>query len=533
MGVDLNKRADLGRMLSIEEVDENWSDIEGAIDAMAAIQELAFNADATLKKPPILKGVSSTGTQAYFTALQVQPTTYDDLIGYLILLKPDFTNTSSAATLRVAQITTGGGDGSGNVPIRKNQDKLLEAGDIRAGKWSIFFTDGTTFVLLNPASATKGNYDGTVPNGSFEVDSDNDGKPDEWTVPLLYPGGSFAFETSDVGHGARAVKFTHPGGAGNGGGLLLSAFMECSEKRAVMLQWLHKSSVAGMKNRIELLWYDKAKVLVGGTTIYSSTANPTSWTVQTGVAMPLTNARYFTIRIIAGETDVSTGGTSYWDDVRLVEAPTTFEHEYVFEGESADRTVKWVCPTGVKLCYVEVEGGGGGGAAGDDQGGNGAAGGGSGAYAAKYLTPTEGNTYTLQIGKLGAGGTASQQSGTAGGTSSISGTGITTLQATGGGAGTYSQVSGGAAGTASGGDVNINGSAGAAGSGNDGGAGGRNTRTGWAGGIAGLNVTPKPGGDGSGFSAGGGGGAQGEGTGNFRGGDGAPGRVRIRWTNVA
>ena len=90
--------------------------------------------------------------------------------------------------------------------------------------------------------------------------------------------------------------------------------------------------------------------------------------------------------------------------------------------------------------YVHVFGGGGGGGASNTRAGTGyysiATGGGSGAYALSRLSFTEGTSYTVTVGAGGLGGDANTDpesaDGTAGGSTSISGSGITTMTAGGG-----------------------------------------------------------------------------------------------------
>jgi hypothetical protein len=52
-------------------------------------------------------------------------------------------------------------------------------------------------------------------NGSFEIDSDADGIPDNWARGL-YSGGSAAHDATTPFHGAKAYKFSRAAGAGNG-----------------------------------------------------------------------------------------------------------------------------------------------------------------------------------------------------------------------------------------------------------------------------------------------------------------------------
>ncbi len=62
-----------------------------------------------------------------------------------------------------------------------------------------------------------------VLNGSFEIDSDADGVPNNWEWNA-YSGGSGA-QSTVCSHGAYSFAITHPGGAGNGGGYLVSDFI--------------------------------------------------------------------------------------------------------------------------------------------------------------------------------------------------------------------------------------------------------------------------------------------------------------------
>lgn len=170
------------------------------------------------------------------------------------------------------------------------------------------------------AAAAGGGAGGGVPNGSFEIDSDNDGIPDGWTRSL-YPGGSGEFETANPDHGAKAYRFTHPGGAGNGGGYLESGYVEITEAISPLVGFSLRCSVAGMKNIVRLNYYTAAKVFISSEDIYSSTANPTVWT-RYGLSswwfgIPPANARYVKIQLISGFTDTNVSGTIYWDNVTL------------------------------------------------------------------------------------------------------------------------------------------------------------------------------------------------------------------------
>src|SRR4030067_3423019 len=83
-----------------------------------------------------------------------------------------------------------------------------------------------------------GSGEGGIPNGSFEIDADQDGGPDGWTKNL-YPAGGGAIETTNPSHGAKAYKFTQQAGPGNGGGYLeMNAYLPCSPAQSLLLVWL-------------------------------------------------------------------------------------------------------------------------------------------------------------------------------------------------------------------------------------------------------------------------------------------------------
>ena len=153
--------------------------------------------------------------------------------------------------------------------------------------------------------------------------------------------------------------------------------------------------------------------------------------------------------------------------------------------------------------YLVVGGGGGG--SGGDNGGTGGGGGGGGAgglLAGTSLTLADSTTYTITVGGGGTGGAFNGGLGNSGGNSSIAGSGLTTITATGGGRGgshgnTSSAATGGSGG--GGGGRGGSGAAGTSGQGNSGGTGGN-----WGGGGGGGGAGGA-GGNGTGSNGGAGG----------------------------
>ena len=125
----------------------------------------------------------------------------------------------------------------------------------------------------------------------------------------------------------------------------------------------------------------------------------------------------------------------------------------------------WVAPNSFQTVKVTVIGGGGSASSLTSQYG---VGGGGGGTAVKYLDVTPGETYTITIGAGGARVfySGSDIAGNSGGTSSFSGPGITTIQATGGSGGGIYNSGESPGGLGSGGDINLQGGSGFGGPGN-------------------------------------------------------------------
>lgn len=166
-------------------------------------------------------------------------------------------------------------------------------------------------------SASMGSI--VIPNGSFEIDSDADGIPDLW-AKNLYAGGTGAFYTTAPAHGAKAWSFTHPGGASNGGGYLDSDYIEVTELGIYWISFIHWATVAGMRNKVQIRYFDKVKNELGAGSpadLYNSIANPTSASAFTYYNTPPATTRYIKLRLIGGFTDTDVAGTAYFDDIRF------------------------------------------------------------------------------------------------------------------------------------------------------------------------------------------------------------------------
>tara|TARA_Y100001963_G_scaffold133940_1_gene194049 strand:+ start:264 stop:962 length:699 start_codon:yes stop_codon:yes gene_type:complete len=176
----------------------------------------------------------------------------------------------------------------------------------------------------------------------------------------------------------------------------------------------------------------------------------------------------------------------------------------------------WTRPSGITKVVVEVQGAGGGGsqnASNNDRCISGAAGG----YAKKFLDVSSISTSTITVGAAGSGG--SSASGTVGGNSSwADGTNTITGAASATAASDTDTKQVVVGGTATGGDINIPGKMG--GAPNDG-WGNPDSMLGFGGGFASAGYYAAGENDAVGYGSGGGG------SGDYRGGNGAPGIVIV------
>lgn len=164
---------------------------------------------------------------------------------------------------------------------------------------------------------------GEVLNGSFEVDSDSDGVPDNWTRQL-YPAGTSAIDSSDYCHGLKSFRFTHPGGAGNGGGHLETGFISVSQLYSNPVPFAYKCSAAGIKVQVIARFFNAAQTYLGEQTLFSNVNNPLRWYLVDLKNIPFAypTARWIKYRFVGGATDVNVAGSVWFDAVGFPQGPT-------------------------------------------------------------------------------------------------------------------------------------------------------------------------------------------------------------------
>jgi len=187
-----------------------------------------------------------------------------------------------------------------------------------------FFTHGLATKIKNNIEYLYGASSGStdIMNGSFEIDSDGDGVPDNWEISL-YRGGSSALANGIDGiHGYQCLSFTHPGGDGNGGGYAASDYLEIAPDIPLLVSGMRWCSCGGgLRQWILVRWYNKDKTYLNYTTLEDISTGlnitPTWWSYvipNTNDVIPY-DARYMKLYLIGGYTSLDPGSpaTAYFD----------------------------------------------------------------------------------------------------------------------------------------------------------------------------------------------------------------------------
>lgn len=155
-------------------------------------------------------------------------------------------------------------------------------------------------------------------NGSFEIDTNDDGIPDNWTITEYDATSTVETDSTTQSHGGQSLKFVS---TGLGGGIADSdTYIECTDGEYLRVTYRYKSSVADVRNLVQIQFYNSAKGLLSTPDLLDdSTTNPASWTLKKHEAV-LTPAstRYAKIKLTGCHSSDVTPGTTWFDDVRVL-----------------------------------------------------------------------------------------------------------------------------------------------------------------------------------------------------------------------
>ena len=170
---------------------------------------------------------------------------------------------------------------------------------------------------VNESQLTDSDRYNKVVNGDFEDATVGTSLPSEWSI-TLYTNGAAVLDSTDRHSGLKSLKFTS---TGTGGGYALTDnFISVSPDIPVNVNLSLKSSDAGVRNVVEILWYTSSKVLDSTTTLYDdSTTNPTSWTAKSFAANPPSTAYYAKLRLTGCHSSDATTGSTWFDKVYITQ----------------------------------------------------------------------------------------------------------------------------------------------------------------------------------------------------------------------
>ena len=176
----------------------------------------------------------------------------------------------------------------------------------------------------NLAATATGNYN-LIQNGSFEIDTDGDGAPDNWTL-ATDTGGTIAIDATSGGqtHGDNGLKFT---GTGSGGGTATSVKFSVLAGKAVTTQFSYKTSAATTTNTVSINWYkfDDSASSTPSTTIHTlASGNPTSWTsysYRNTIPSDAVKAEIVINGVASGGTDKT--GPTWFDNISVIQELAT------------------------------------------------------------------------------------------------------------------------------------------------------------------------------------------------------------------
>lgn len=229
------------------------------------------------------------------------------------------------------------------------------------------------------AGKTKRNFDALsaalgevgvsqIANGSFEV-VDNDLIPVAWQF-YDYPNGSHSSSGTSA-HGARSMSFTHPGGAGNGGGYGESDYLACfyGSYDFNALVWADSPVVHA---KVVLRFFDAAQVdLLADLVIWDSSGGvPTDpYNLSPEIDTPA-GSRFLKVIIYGGIDDLDSivETNVYFDDIRLTpKVPINLNTVYRDNTEDIYRSIvdvdsgagSWISRGSQVLTLDMIDGGGG------------------------------------------------------------------------------------------------------------------------------------------------------------------------------
>lgn len=175
------------------------------------------------------------------------------------------------------------------------------------------------FLNTNQNAPQDINGSPNVVNGSFELDQANGiVNPIGWNF-VAGTGGSGSTTNTDQNHGAYSYKVVQPNVGGNTGGVLTgpysggNQFMNVSPSYAYQIVFSLKATRADVKNSCVVNWYNSSQAFLSSTTAVSiaNGSSPTSWTAfASNILTPPAGAMFMQVIFNLGSDNVTPPGAT-------------------------------------------------------------------------------------------------------------------------------------------------------------------------------------------------------------------------------
>lgn len=174
---------------------------------------------------------------------------------------------------------------------------------------------------LNTQTLT-GQYN-LLKNGSFELDGDGDGKPDNWDIVETTSTSTVEIDTSTVAHGSNSLKFVS--GGGGGGTATTSEKFPVSDGESFGVNFFVASTTTTATNKVDVIFYDSAGTNPSTTNVYTSGGtSPSTLTRKAFSVTTPANKTQAEVKL-SGVTN-ATSATTYFDHVQAL------DQGYLFSG---------------------------------------------------------------------------------------------------------------------------------------------------------------------------------------------------------
>lgn len=189
-----------------------------------------------------------------------------------------------------------------------------------SGDYSVTLKDSTGVQVdqqdnINPAESSTTSGGNLIANGSFETAGTESTKAEGWTL-TAQSDGTVERITTDNYDGTASLKFTSDGSGG--GQADTESFFAVSPGRNYEVSFALKSSVADIRNIVQVRYFDEDQVFLSSSSVYDEdTSNPTSWEVKSFVETPPANARFAKLRILGADQSDATAGNARFDAVTV------------------------------------------------------------------------------------------------------------------------------------------------------------------------------------------------------------------------